>query len=348
MNFIIRQIWDLPQRLHTPEEIYRQRKHHRRDFLATLGRTVAGAGLLSLGGGCNQGTDEEVLKAGGYEPVQKAPPAESNDPMEIGRTSDWRAKYPASRNEAFAYGRAETDEIEAARYTNFYEFSTLKTSWRYVGKFEPTPWQVQVDGLCAKPTTFDLDDIYRKMTLEERHYRHRCVETWAMCVPWTGFPLRDLLALVEPLPAAKFVSFETFDRPEQAPNRASSPGSPWPYTEGLTIAEATNELALLATGMYGHELLKQNGAPIRLVTPWKYGFKSIKSIVRITLTDQQPPTFWNTLQPHEYDFEANVDPAIPHPRWSQRVEKMLGTNERFDTVVYNGYGDYVADLYRKT
>jgi methionine sulfoxide reductase catalytic subunit len=347
MNFIIRQKWHLPQRFHTPEEIYQQRKLHRRQFLASLGVSAAGIGLASLSGGCSQGTDDEVLKAGGYDPVQKAPPAESDDPLEIGRMTESNSKYPARRNEAFEFGRDETVEIEAARYTNFYEFSTLKTSWRYVGKFETRPWAVQVDGLCAKPTTFDLDDIYRQMTLEERHYRHRCVETWAMCVPWTGFPLRDLLKIVEPLPSARFVAFETFDRPAQAPNRASSPDSPWPYTEGLTITEATNDLALLATGMYGHELLKQNGAPIRLITPWKYGFKSIKSIVRITLTDKQPATFWNTLQPHEYGFEANVDPNVPHPRWSQRVEKMLGTNERFDTLIYNGYGEYVADLYPK-
>lgn len=348
MNFIIRPKWHLPQCLHTPEEVYRSRKLHRRQFLKSLGWSAAGIGLFSSLSGCNSGTDEEVLKAGAYDPVRKAPASDSIDPLEIGKTSDAHAKYPARRNEAFEYGRAETSEIDAARYTNFYEFSTFKTSWRYVGQFEPSPWAVQVDGLCAKPTTFDLDDIYRQMTLEERHYRHRCVETWAMCVPWTGFPLRDLLKLVEPLPAARFVAFETFDRPAQAPNRADSPGSPWPYTEGLTVEEATNELTLLATGMYGHELLKQHGAPIRLVTPWKYGFKSIKSIVRISLTDERPATFWNTLQPHEYDFEANVNPNVPHPRWSQRVEKMLGTNERFDTQIYNGYGEYVADLYRKT
>jgi sulfoxide reductase catalytic subunit YedY len=204
-----------------------------------------------------------------------------------------------------------------------------------------------VDGLCAKPTKFDLDDLYRRMPLEERQYRHRCVETWSMCVPWTGFPLRELLKAVEPKPEARFVAFETFDRPEVAPHRASSVGYPWPYTEGLTMAEATNELVLLATGMYGHPLLKQNGAPIRLVVPWKYGYKSIKSIVRIRLTDTQPATFWNTIQPAEYDFQANVNPDVPHPRWSQRSERMLGTGAMFDTVLYNGYGEFVGDLYAK-
>jgi sulfoxide reductase catalytic subunit YedY len=348
MNYFIRKTWDLPQRLHTPEEIYRKRTLHRRNFLAALGRSAAGAGLLSLVGGCNQGSDEEVIKAGNYEsaPVPVAR-SDTDDALEIGASEAAREKYPAPRNEKFTYGRDETPEIEVARYTNFYEFSTLKSSWRYVGNFQPSPWTVEVGGLCAKPATFDLDDIYRRMPLEERHYRHRCVETWTMCVPWTGFPLRELLKVVEPKPEARFVAFETFDQPEVAPHRAGSVGYPWPYTEGLTMEEATNELVLLATGMYGHPLLKQNGAPIRLVVPWKYGYKSIKSIVRITLTESQPATFWNTIQPDEYDFGANVNPDVPHPRWSQRSERMLGTGTVFDTILYNGYGEYVNSLYAK-
>jgi sulfoxide reductase catalytic subunit YedY len=165
-----------------------------------------------------------------------------------------------------------------------------------------------------------------------------------MCIPWTGFPLRDLLKVVEPKPTAKFVEFATFNRPDEAPmmNRSSYP---WPYTEGLTIAEATNELAFVVTGVYGEPLPKQHGAPIRIVVPWKYGFKSIKSVDRITLVDAQPATFWNTIAPSEYDFQANVNPAVPHPRWSQKTEWMLGTNERFPTQIYNGYGEYVASIY---
>ncbi|RPI89488.1 MAG: protein-methionine-sulfoxide reductase catalytic subunit MsrP, partial [Planctomycetaceae bacterium] len=205
--------------------------------------------------------------------------------------------------------------------------------------------QVEVTGLCAKPRTFDLDDLLREMKYEERHYRHRCVETWAMCVPWTGFPLAELLRRVEPMSRAKFVGFETFNDPRVATNMAQMEGYPWPYTEGLTIAEAMNPLSFIATGMYGHTLLKQHGAPLRLVVPWKYGFKSIKSIVRIVLADQPPATFWNTINPLEYDFEANVNPKVPHPRWSQQTEWMLGTREQHPTVIYNGYGDWVAKLY---
>jgi sulfoxide reductase catalytic subunit YedY len=166
-----------------------------------------------------------------------------------------------------------------------------------------------------------------------------------MVVPWVGFPLRELIRRAEPLPSARFVRFVSFLRPEQA-SRQQYSAYPWPYNEGLTLAEATNELAFLATGMYGHPLLKQHGAPVRLVLPWKYGFKSAKSLVRIELTAQQPETFWNTLGPNEYDFWANVDPDVPHPRWSQRTERMLGTNERFDTQPFNGYGQWVTQLYR--
>jgi sulfoxide reductase catalytic subunit YedY len=198
-----------------------------------------------------------------------------------------------------------------------------------------------------------MDDVYKRFSLEERDYRHRCVETWAMCVPWTGFPLADLLKLVEPKKSAKYVAFETFERPKEAPYQAQSSQYPWPYQEGLTIGEAMNELTLLATGLYGEPMPKQNGAPIRLVVPWKYGFKGTKSIVKIRLTDKKPPTFWTTVNAAEYAFEANVEPDVPHPRWSQKTEWMLGSKlspfdegDRYDSVIYNGYGDYVAKLYK--
>lgn len=343
MNYIIRKFWDIPQRWHTPETVYHNRALHRRNFLKEMGFGIAAAATAGVLTGCNSGTDEEILNAGKYDPV---PTAGESDAMAVGATSSRAGLYPAARNEKFEYGRAETREAEAARYTNFYEFTMTKSSWQYISAFKPSPWQVQIDGLCSKPLTLDMDDIVRRMQLEERHYRHRCVETWAMCVPWTGFRLRDLLELSEPQPAARFVLFQTFDRPDESPNRKTSLDYPWPYVEGLSIDEATNELAFMATGMYGHSILKQHGAPLRLVVPWKYGFKSIKSIVKITLTAEQPATFWNTIQPHEYGFQANVEPDVPHPRWSQRSERMLGTNERFDTVIYNGYGDYVAEMYR--
>jgi sulfoxide reductase catalytic subunit YedY len=327
MQFIVRQPWDLPQALHTPETVYENRRLHRREFLTALGLATA-SGVCGGISGCSRPTDEEIQKAGAVtKPADGGP-----------------SPYPAPRNDKFEYGRTESVERKTAEYTNFYEFSTGKDSWKHVGKFQPNPWQVEVSGLCAKPRTFDFDELLKTQKLEERHYRHRCVETWAMCVPWTGFRLRDLLKTVEPLPSAKFVAFETFNRPAEAPHMAAS-HFPWPYQEGLTLAEATNELTFLATGIYGHALPKQNGAPVRLVLPWKYGFKSIKSLVKIVLTDQQPATFWNSEWPVAYDFTANVDPDVPHPNWSQRTEWMLGTREVFETQLYNGYGKYVAELY---
>lgn len=348
MEYIVRQPWDLPQRLHTPESVYQNRRQHRREFLAWLGRGAAGLGAGALLVGCNKGTDDDVRKAGAYSSQNLQPGDTKPDTSDGTWSGALPSPYPAKRNARFVYGRDETIETAAARYTNFYEFTGpfTKESWRFVGDFKPDPWKIEIDGLCAKPRTFDMDDLYKTQQFEERHYRHRCVETWAMCVPWTGFPLRDLLQQVEPLPEAKYVALETFNRPDEAPHMGDDPSYPWPYTEGLTLAEATNELAFIATGIYGHPLPKQHGAPVRLVLPWKYGFKSIKSIVKITLTAKQPRTFWNTISPVEYDFQANVNPDVPHPRWSQRTEWMLGTRERHETILYNGYGDYVAGMYR--
>lgn len=328
-GFISRQIWDIAESQHTPKSVYRDRRQHRREFLQSMGIAAIGAGLSSSLIGCGRPTEEELKAAGAVEPLPQ----------------EQKQLYPAQRNDAFEYGRPETIPRDAAEYANFYEFTSTKAVYRYVDKFEPTPWKFEIDGLCAKPRAFDLDNVYAEFDLEERAYRHRCVETWAMCVPWTGFRLADLLKTVEPHPSAKYVEFKTFNRPEQASQMMDST-YPWPYSEGLTIDEAMNELAFIATGIYGEPLPKQHGAPIRLVVPWKYGFKSIKSIVRITLTDKQPPTFWNTLIPHEYAFEANVEPEVPHPRWSQATEWMLGSRDRYDTMKYNGYGDYVAQLYQ--
>jgi sulfoxide reductase catalytic subunit YedY len=283
--------------------------------------------LLAPLAGCSSPTDAEIAAAG-----------------KVGTPSGLDEFYPAARRPEYDYGRPETLARDAAAYTNFYEFGYSKAVYQYVSKFRPSPWTLTVDGLCAKPREFDTDDLHRLFGLEERTYRHRCVETWAMCVPWTGFPLSKLIDLVEPQPSARFVRFETFLRPEETTNQDDAT-QPWPYTEGLTIDEARNELALLATGIFGAPLPKQHGAPVRLVVPWKYGYKGIKSIVRITLTDKQPATFWNTLAPHEYDFPALVDPEVPHPRWSQATEWMLGTQEEFPTQKYNGYGDLVGPLY---
>jgi sulfoxide reductase catalytic subunit YedY len=315
--------WDLPDREITPESAIRPRRR----FLKWAGlggiAAAAGAGVWWWN---RKGSDDEVLVAGRFD----APGGDH---------------YPAPLNPLFRdLDRSLTNEAEAARYCNFYEFSSSKDVWRSVGPFQPIPWKVEVTGLVAKPKTFDLDDILHAFPLEERNYRHRCVEAWAMAVPWTGFPLAALVRKVEPLADARFVRFVTFQRPDQASRQRHS-FEPWPYTEGLTLAEATNELAFLATGIYGHPLLKQHGAPIRLVVPWKYGFKSAKSIERIEFTDQQPATFWSTLVPREYDFEANVNPDKPHPRWSQATERMLGTGERRPTQLYNGYSEWVGKLY---
>ena len=341
MNYNIRQIWDISESKHTPESVFQNRKTHRREFLEYMG--IAGSGLiLPWIAGCDTANDSSDAQAPTVEADPPLPIAEENSTS----ASDEVAKrYPAKRNTEFKYGRDETAPEEAAKFCNFYEFTTSKSAYKYVDKFQPTPWEFEVTGLCAKPRKFDLDDVHSQFQLEERAYRHRCVETWAMCVPWTGFPLSELLKIVEPKPEAKFVAFETFIRPNEA-SRMKTSREPWPYTEGLTIGEAMNDLTLVTTGIYGQPLLKQHGAPIRIVTPWKYGFKSIKSIVKVTLTDKQPATFWNTLAPHEYGFEANVNPEVPHPRWSQRKERMLGTGEQFDTVHFNGYGDYVGKLYQ--
>jgi sulfoxide reductase catalytic subunit YedY len=206
------------------------------------------------------------------------------------------------------------------------------------------PWTVKIDGMVEKPFDIAIDDLIRKMPLEERLYRMRCVEAWSMTIPWTGFQMSKLLELAKPLSSAKYVVMQTF-QDNKAPGFKQS-WYPWPYTEGLTIAEASNELTFLVTGMYGKPALKQMGAPLRLAVPWKYGFKSVKSIVRFEFTDKRPKTFWEQLQPAEYGFWANVNPAVPHPRWSQATERDIGTGERRNTVLFNGYGDYVADIYK--
>jgi len=331
MHPITRRIWDLPESAHTPEAVYRDRRQRRREFLTAVGRTGAGIGVaaaLAPLAGCMP-TPEEIESGGAVAPLPQGQ----------------AGLYPAARDPRFDYGRPETPRLAAAQHTNFYEFTSSKDVFRHVGPFEPSPWSFEVTGLCARPRTFDLDDVYREFRLQERAYRHRCVETWAMCVPWTGFPLRELLAAVEPRPEAKFVEFVTAARPDEMPQLARNTSYPWPYTEGLTLAEALNDLTFVAVGIYGGPLPKQHGAPIRIVIPWKYGYKSGKSIVAIRLVDTQPRTFWNSLIPHEYDFSANVNPGAPHPRWSQSSEWMLGTGERYPTTIYNGYGEQVGGLY---
>ena len=310
--------WEIPENRITPESVY----INRRKFIKELG--IAGAGALSLFGSNAYAQNSRVAKQ--LEPYQAQ-------------------TLETEKNAKYTVKRKQTDEIIAATYNNFYEFTSSKTSvWRRVERFKTRPWEIEISGLVEKPMTIDVDDLIKQMPLEERIYRFRCVETWAMVVPWIGFPMKALLEKVQPKADAKYVRMTTFMDPDVAPHQNNA-RLPWPYVEGLTLAEAMNELTLLVVGIYGHLLPPQHGAPIRLIVPWKYGFKSIKSIVSIELTDEKPRTFWNIILPREYGFEANVNPKVPHPRWSQATEWMIGSKERYLTQIYNGYGDAVAHLY---
>ena len=319
--------WEIPERVATPEAIYTSRVNRRRFLKAS------GLGAICTAFGC------EGSEAGS----KSLPPLEKT----LGPGARIPNLYPARRNERFVIDRPMTMESVAAMYNNFYEFTPNKEAVkRLVSRFEINPWKLEVTGLVANPKTYDLDDLVKGSTIEERLYRFRCVEAWAMVVPWTGIPFKSLIEKVQPTSRATHVRLITFNRPDQAPGMKTQPWYRWPYYEGLTIPEAMNELTMIVIGIYGHDLPRQHGAPIRLITPWKYGFKSIKSIVRIEFTDKQPRTFWNDAAPTEYDFFANVNPGVPHPRWSQKTERMIDSGERRPTLLYNGYGDFVAHLYK--
>jgi sulfoxide reductase catalytic subunit YedY len=238
-----------------------------------------------------------------------------------------------------------TPEDDATSYNNFYEFGTSKDDpKRNAGTLRPRPWSVQVDGLVKAPKRWDLDDLLRGLAKEDAIYRHRCVEAWSMVIPWQGVRLRDVIARLEPTPSAKFVEFTTLLDPQQMPGQRTAVLR-WPYKEGLRLDEAMHPLAMLATGMYGKTIPNQNGAPLRLVVPWKYGFKGIKSIVRIRLTDTQPATSWNDAAASEYGFFANVNPTVDHPRWTQAKERRIGEFLRRNTLMFNGYAEQVGSLY---
>ncbi|MCX2721699.1 protein-methionine-sulfoxide reductase catalytic subunit MsrP [Roseibium salinum] len=311
MKILKRRSWEIPEREATPEHVF----FNRRQILAGL----AGSGaLIGSGLGMRPAFAEENPSAG---------------------------LYPVPRNEAYKLDREITKEEIASKYNNFYEFGSHKQIWPAAQKLEIRPWTVALEGMIDNPQTLGIDDLLARMPLEERLYRHRCVEAWSMAVPWSGFPLAELVKLAGPQAGAKYLRFETFLDPSVASGQKQS-WYPWPYVEGLTLEEATNELAFIATGVYGKPLAKQFGAPIRLVTPWKYGFKSIKSIVKISFTDQRPVSFWEEIQSSEYGFWANVNPEVPHKRWPQSTEQVLGTDERRDTLLYNGYAEQVAGMYK--
>ena len=253
--------------------------------------------------------------------------------------------YPVAKNPLFNVFLDEvTAEEEAARYNNFYEFGSHKEIFQAAQELKIRPWTVEVSGEVGNPKIWDIDELLSGMDLEERIYRHRCVEAWSMVVPWTGFGLRQLMEKSDVLSSAKYVKFTSFMDPKTAPGQRQS-WYPWPYVEGLTIEEAAHELTFMVTGVYGHPLPKQHGAPLRLATPWKYGFKSSKSIDKIEFTSERPVSFWEQIQPKEYGFWANVNPGVPHPRWPQNMERVLGKDTYRPTEMFNGYGEMVAGLY---
>jgi methionine sulfoxide reductase catalytic subunit len=310
MRMIRRRGWELPDRFATPEAFVFNRR-------ALLAGTAAAALAPALAW------------------AQRA--TDAPDP-----TADL---YPAKRNVKYALDRPITDERINGHYNNFYEFGMNKNIADRAQALMTRPWTVKIDGLVEQPIEIGIDDLIRKIGLEERTYRHRCVEAWSMAIAWTGFPFAKVVEFARPLGSAKYVRMESFLDRKMAPGQRMS-WYPWPYVEGLTMAEATNELAFLVTGAYGHPLAKQHGAPLRLAVPWKYGFKSAKSIVRFSFVEKRPVGLWEALQSSEYGFWANVNPAVPHPRWSQATEEVIGTGERRPTLIYNGYGEYVADLYK--
>jgi len=299
--------WELPDRDATPESLYL----NRRNLVKAMG----------LGG--------IALAAPGAALAQDDPSA---------------GKYPARRQDKFGNPAPVTAEKLATTYNNYYEFDTDKSIYKAAQKLPIRPWTIKVSGKVEKPFEIGFDDLLAKMPLEERVYRHRCVETWSMIVPWSGFPLKSLVEFCKPVGNPQYIVMQTLSNPKVMPGQKDIL-YPWPYTEGLAMDEATHDLAFVATGLYGKPIPRQNGAPLRLVAPWKYGFKNVKSIVSIEFTDKRPVSFWEKLQSSEYGFWANVNPQVPHPRWSQADERVLGQNGTVPTQLFNGYGEYVAALY---
>ncbi|MEE3252750.1 MAG: protein-methionine-sulfoxide reductase catalytic subunit MsrP [Nitrospinota bacterium] len=301
--------WDIPESDITSEELYL----NRRQFLENTGKL--GCNLLAL-----SALPNFLLPTGVF-----------------------------AENSTFSNANLEdkvTSENLTSRYNNFYEFGTNKATISFLSKkLRVRPWTIKVEGLVHKQKTLDVDKIIQAMPLEQRVYRLRCVETWSAIIPWSGFPLRELIKLSNPLSTARYIKFKTFLNPNIAPGQKNRFWEPWPYVEGLSMPEAMHNLAFIATGMYGHELNPQNGAPIRLVVPWKYGFKSIKSIDTIEFVKDPPRTFWQTVFPMDYDFWANVEPTVPYAKWDQRFELPLGSAKKETTLLYNGYAAQVGKLY---
>jgi len=313
-----RQAWDIPRSEITDERLYL----NRREFLRSA--AIAAAGVAALGGAPEAAALTEAL-------------AFDQGPALM--------PLPDIRKSAFSTDEKQNSFEDITTYNNFYEFGIDKGDpARNSGRFKPRPWTVKIDGQVGKPGQYNIDDLLKMFPLEERVYRMRCVEGWSMVIPWVGFPLGELIKKVEPTSKAKFVAFTTVLRQGEMPGQMQD-ALQWPYVEGLRLDEAMHPLTLLAVGLYGKTLPNQNGAPIRLVVPWKYGFKGIKSIVRIQFVESQPPTSWNIANAREYGFYSNVNPQVDHPRWTQARERRLGELGRRPTLMFNGYGDQVASLY---
>jgi len=302
--------WELPERQATSESVYLNRR--------TLVRAM-GLGSAAL-----------ALPGIAFAQDKSADPS--------------AGLYPAKPNDKFGKPEPITAERLATTYNNYYEFGTDKSIWRDAQKLPLRPWTIKVSGKVEKPFEIGIDDLLAKMQLEERVYRHRCVETWSMVVPWSGFSMKSLVEFCKPTGDPRYVVMKTLEKPAVMIGQKDVL-YPWPYTEGLAMDEAMSELTFIATGLYGKPLPKQNGAPIRLVAPWKYGFKNVKAIVSLEFTDKRPVSYWEQLADSEYGFWANVNPQVPHPRWSQATEKPLGTSDRVPTQLYNGYAEFVAGLY---
>ncbi len=324
----------------TPESVYRNRRH----FMTDGGKMLVGTALASGIPGFAHAQDGDALKARAPADIRRSPPA-----------AWWEEPFaniqPAPDEAPFFTGESLTPYQDVTVYNNFYEFGMNKSDpFANSGEFRTDPWSIEITGECDKPGTYALEDIVKPHMLEERIYRLRCVEAWSMVIPWIGFPLADLLKRFEPNSNAKYVEFETVIQRDTMPGvRSRFAIVDWPYREGLRMDEAMNDLTFMAVGLYGTYLPAQNGAPIRLVVPWKYGFKSIKSIVKINFRETQPNTTWNDLQANEYGFYANVNPNVHHPRWRQDMERRLPqtlfNRQYMETQMFNGYGEQVAHLY---
>ncbi len=308
MNILKRNKWNLLKNQITPEVYFCNRRKFLSSSIATLSAaSLSVSGLPSL-----------------------ADP--SKDFISVKNNSKYKVK------------KKITPEEINGKYNNFFEFGSHKEIWRKASRLKLRPWEILIDGMVEKKITIDIDDLIKLMPLEQRIYRHRCVEAWSMVVPWVGFEINHLINLAKPVGDPKFIQFESFLDPSIASGQKQY-WYPWPYTESLTYEEAKNELAFIVVGAYGKKLVAQHGGALRLAVPWKYGFKSIKSIKRISFLNKRSDTFWEALQPKEYGFWANVNPNFAHPRWSQATERVLGTNERVPTIIYNGYEEYVSSLY---